>query len=561
MGPVLTLLILLPLIGAAPLLLLPNSPVKYAKGMAFAVTVITFAASLALLKGFDPSSFHFQHTERLAWMPGLGISYSLGVDGISLWLIILTTLIGMVAVAMSRRVDTHVHAYLALLLLLESFMIGAFSSLDLILFFTFFELTLFPFYFLITIWGGERRAYAGAKFFLYTFAGSIFMLIGMIAIGYRVPMGPSFDIVRIQAEVARGALWHGDTAIETLVFWAFAVALLVKAPAFPFHTWIPDAYSESPTVVPVVSSVLVKLGTFGLFRFCLPLFPDVIRSQVPILMTLAVIGIVYGAVIAAVQPDMRRLIAYSSLSHMGFIVLGIFSLTHEGLIGASYQQLNHAVITGGLIVLMAFLYERKRSKMLSDFGGLKAQMPIFAALFLILTLASVGLPGTNGFIGEFLALMGSFEASFWHLFGLNMAVPVMAALGVVLAAVYLLYMFQQLFYGKLTQAEDRRLPDLKSWEVAIVGCLVILVIWGGLYPSTFLRPMEASLQAGRLMALGAPGKRPVWGNPTQSIDVAEGSRTRGDLLSGGAVVAEADLHKRFPRVLGPRGPVPHLGRR
>lgn len=543
----LSILIGVPFLGAVVLLLLPATPPRVAKMVALAITGITFLVSVAMFGSFQPDSFHFQLVEKWQWIPALGISYSLGLDGISLWLVVLTTLISIVAVGMSRRLNRHVHAYMALVLLLESFMIGAFCSLDLILFFAFFELTLFPFYFLITIWGGERRAYAGAKFFIYTFAGSIFMLIGMIAIAYRVPGGPSFDLIRIQAEAASGRLWHGDLATETLVFWGFAIALLIKTPTFPFHTWIPDAYTESPTVVPVLSSVLVKLGSFGLLRFCLPLFPDVLASQVPILMALAVIGIVYGGVLAAVQSDMRRLIAYSSLSHMGFIVLGIFSLTYSGLIGASYQQLNHAVITGGLIVLMAFLYERRQSKLLADYGGLKARMPLLAALFLILMLASAGLPGTNGFIGEFLSLLGTFEAGYRGISGLTWAVAAAAALGVVLSAVYLLYMFQRLFYGKIVDAWTRQMSDLLPWEAAVAVIPIALVLWGGLHPATFLKPMEASLQATRMMAIEPEGHRPVWGEEAQAIDMAEGSGTRGALFQGTTVLASADLHYPLPK--------------
>jgi len=286
----------------------------------------------------------------------------------------------------------------------------------------------------------------------------------------------------------------------------------------------------------------------------------VIQSQVPILMGLAVVGILYGAVVASIQPDMRRLIAYSSLSHMGFIVLGIFSLTHEGLVGASYQQLNHAIITGGLMVLLGFLYERRKSQQLADFGGLKAQMPMFAALFLILTLASLGLPGTNGFIGEFLALMGTFEAGFRNPLQPNFTMAALAAVGVILAAVYMLYMFQRLFYGKIEDPENRRLPDLLSWESALVGCLVILVIWGGLYPSTFLRPMEASLQASRLMATAPSGQRPVWGDLSQSIDMDENSRTRGALVSGGTLVTPPDLHRLFPKTVASAADVRGGGR-
>ena len=315
--------------------------------------------------------------------------------------------------------------------------------------------------------------------------------------------------------------------MQELIFWAFAIAFLVKCPAFPFHTWLPDAHVEAPTAGSIIlAGVLLKMGTYGFLRFSLPLFPDVIRNQVPIIMGLAVFGIIYGAIVAAIQPDVKKLIAYSSVAHMGFILLGIFSLTHTGLMGGSLQQLNHGISTGALFLMVGLIYERRHTRLFSDYGGLKAQMPIYAALFLILMLSSVGLPGTNGFVGEFLALMGGFEAAFAGQFGLNVTYAVVAATGVILAAVYLLWMFQKVFYGKNENPINQRLKDLKPWEIVMVGCLVVFVFWGGLYPNTFLKPMEASLGAVRMMALNPVETRPSWKDLTMEVD------TRGNLVQG-----------------------------
>jgi NADH-quinone oxidoreductase subunit M len=377
-------------------------------------------------------------------------------------------------------------------------------------------------YFLISVWGGERRKYAAAKFFIYTFAGSIFMLVGMVALAYlhyRAAGSWSFSLVHIQAAVANGTLWAGALQAQTFIFWAFALAFLIKAPAFPFHTWLPDAYAESPVVGPILSSVMVKMGSYGLLRFCLPLFPDVLQRQIPILMALAVIGILYGGVLAAVQKDMRRMLAYSSLSHMGFVLLGIFSLDQLGLIGGSYQQLSHGITASAMFLLVGYLIQRRGTADFSAFGGLKAQMPTFAALFLISMLASVGLPGLNGFIGEFFALMGAFRSGFAGVAGLNTIYASLAGAGVVLAAVYLLYMYQQVFYGPITQPINARLKDLKPWEMGLAGVLVFFMLWGGLAPSTFTRPMEASLAATRDMALLPKGERPTW-TPTAAGAVA-----------------------------------------
>ncbi|CAN5343041.1 NADH-quinone oxidoreductase subunit M [soil metagenome] len=503
----------LPLAGALLLALVPSSQAKLARGLAALVALATLVLGVIVLTKLDASSAYFQQKESMSWLPALGISYSLGVDGISIFLILLASLVSLVAIIYSRYVTNRTKLYLQLVLLLETAMIGAFVSLDLILFYTFFELSLVPMYFLISIWGGEKRSKAAAKFFIYTFAGSIFMLVGMITIAYlnfKATQVWTFNIVELQANVANGLIWLNDQAAEKMIFWAFTIAFLIKAPAFPFHTWVPDTYAESPVTGPMLSSVMVKMGTYGLLRFCLPFFPDVLPGAIPLLTALAVIGILYGALLATVQQDIRRMLAYSSISHMGFILLGIFSLNQIGVVGGAFQQINHGITATALFVLVGFLIERRGSSMFSDYGGLKAKMPLLATLFLISMLASVGLPGLNGFVGEFLAMLGAFQSGYTHAFGLSTAFVAFAAFGVVLSAGYLLYMFQRIFYGPITNPLNNNLSDLKRWEVGLVGGLIVLMFWGGLYPSTFTKPTEAAIANTIQMATNEPGSRPTW---------------------------------------------------
>jgi NADH-quinone oxidoreductase subunit M len=529
----LSIQIFLPLVGAIVLAFLPPDN-RLAKMVGIGFGAAGFLVSLAIVAAFKTNSFHFQLVESVPWVAELGTRYHIGVDGITVFLIPMTTFLTLIALIYSVYVDDRTKTFMALILGLETAMLGSFLSLDLILFFTFFEATLIPMWLLVNGWGGERRNYAANKFLIYTFGGSIFMLVSILALGaqmLKIGGHLDFDLVHIQQQVAQGTLWAAGVQLETIVFWGFALAFLVKSPAFPFHTWIPDTYAESPTAAPIVSSAMVKLGTFGFLRFAFPLFPDAIKTQAPILVSLAVIGIVYGAIVAAVQKDVRRLLAYSSLSHMGFILLGLFSLSYTGMVGGAYQQLNHGVSTTAMFLLVGFFAVRRGSTKFADMGGLKAQMPVFAGLFLIAMLANVGLPGTNGFIGEFLSLMGAFESGFFGLNGLTAAFAVAACGGVVLSAVYLLYMYQQAFYGPNRDPQNRRLKDLKTWETAVGGVLVVLILWGGLYPTTFIKPMEASLQASRLMALSPAGKRPVWNDNSQEIETDNSPTGAGSLVT------------------------------
>jgi NADH-quinone oxidoreductase subunit M len=553
---VLSWLVFAPLIGAVLLMFMDGQQTKTIKTAGLVFSLATFGLSLWVLSMFQSGTYHFQLVESVPWIPELGITYKLGIDGISIWLVVLTTFLTVISAWFSFYVDKRVKQYYIYMLVLETAMLGVFLSLDMVLFYTFFEASLVPMALLIYMWGGENRKYAATKFFIYTFAASIFMLIGMIwmsnlhldATGVR-----TFDLIAIQSSVASGQLWANAMQAQALIFWFFTVAFMVKCPMFPFHTWLPDAHTEAPTAGSVIlAGVLLKMGTYGFLRFVLPLFPDALPKNVPIIMVLAVVGIVYGAIVAAMQPDLKRLVAYSSVAHMGFVVIGIFSLTHNGLMGGAYQQLNHGVSTGALFLLVGLLYERIHTRLFKDMGGLKTKMPVFAAIFLIIMLSSVGLPGLNGFIGEFLALLGAFEAGVTYQFGLGWWLPVIAGTGVILAAVYLLWMFQKVFYGEVTNPLLDRIKDLKAWEVAMCGTLVVLAVWGGMYPSTFLQPMEKSIGAVRQMALNPEGSRPTWDDETLEIDDngdlvrVEAGRTTLEEYKVVSTVAPADLHWRIP---------------
>lgn len=530
---ILTAVIALPILGALFLLLVPRTWVSAHRYGALTITVVTFFISLQIYFWFDPATYRFQMVESVPWIPSLGITYKLGVDGISLWLVLLTTFISIIAVWFSFYVGERVKEFMVFSLLLEGALIGAFTALDLILFYVFFEATLIPMYFLIAIWGGKNRLYAGLKFFLFTFLGSILMLVGIIAVYFlaRQHLGyGTFDLLTLQALSAEGNLAMGRT--QLWLFSAFAVAFAVKVPFFPVHTWLPDAHTEAPTAGSIfLAAIMLKLGVYGFLRFCFPLFPEATLQAAPFMMGLALVGIVYGAVMAAMQPDWKRLIAYSSVSHLGFVMLGAFAFTHNGLTGSVLQSLNHGISTGALFLLVGMIYERTHTRLFQDYGGLKRQMPMFATLFLIIMLSSAGLPSLNGFIGEFLCLLGAFEAGYRGIAGIPMAMPILAGSGVVLAAVYLLWMFQKAFYGEVDKPRNRRLRDIKPWEQGLAWALVVFVFWVGLYPRFFTMPMEKSLQALSRQVLGAVGERPTWeglppkGNP-ESLSVRESSREK-----------------------------------
>ncbi|HEV7891335.1 MAG TPA: NADH-quinone oxidoreductase subunit M [Pyrinomonadaceae bacterium] len=510
-----TILILLPVVGAAAVALhgvAPYADRRHYRWIALGFSLATFALSLLLLNGSSEfgrtGALHF--VQDVPWVESIGARYHVGVDGLSLWLVLLTTLLVPVAILSSwTSVEKHELAFFAAMLVLESAMIGVFVSLDLLLFFLFFEASLVPMFFLIGVWGGERKLYAAIKFYIYTAVGSLLMLAGIIALWYAFG---TFDYVRILTELQADP---GKLTPEW-TFWlflAFALAFSIKVPLFPFHTWLPDAHTEAPTAGSVIlAGVLLKMGTYGLLRFNFALFPDATRRLAWVFVILAVVGIIYGALVAMVQPDVKRLVAYSSVSHMGFVVLGMFSFTEWGMQGALYQMLNHGVSTGALFLLVGMVYERRHTRMISEFGGLSKPMPWFATFFVISALSSVGLPLLNGFVGEFLIMFGTWNTGFSYAFNLPYVgstfhlnpwvVTMLAATGVIWAAVYMLWMLQRVLFGRVTHAENRRLADLNWREIGLLLPLLALMLYMGAYPRPFLDRSRASVEQVRTRVLG-----------------------------------------------------------
>jgi NADH-quinone oxidoreductase subunit M len=486
----LTLAITAPIIGAIVLMLIPNrdgSKDALIRYVALAVSLVAFAITLGLWAGFDPASTAdqgFQFVERYQWIPAFKVEYYVGIDGLSLMLLVLTGFLTPIALLSGWvSVEKKVKEFSIFMLLLEASMIGVFCALDIFLFYIFWDFVLIPMYFLIGIWGYDQRIYAAIKFILYTMAGSVLMLVAIIGLSWmhQTATGDySFDLLKL----------YELQIPETTQYWlflAFALAFIIKVPLFPFHTWLPDAHVQAPTPGSVIlAGVMLKMGGYGLIRLAFPLFPEAALYFAPLLATLSVIAIVYGALVAMVQPDMKKLVAYSSVSHMGFVVLGIAAFNVQGLQGASYQMLAHGVSTGALFCIVGMLSDRRHTRLISEFGGLKTLMPRLTAVMLIITLSSIGLPGMNGFIGEFLIMLGAFK---WdHRF------VVIAALGVILSAVYMLWMFQRVFYGKVTNDHNKGLTDLSFREWAIVGPLAAAAIGMGVVPNVFLKPMEPAVQ-------------------------------------------------------------------
>jgi len=469
----------LPLIGFFILLALPKQSSRMG---ALIISLVIFVLSLGLLGPFSNGAapgFAFTHND--IWIAVPPIRFHIGLDGLSLWLVLMTTLLTPIAVLISwKHIDHRVKEFFAFLMLLEFGLIGTFVSLDLFLFYVFWEVTLVPMYFLIGIWGHERRIYAAVKFFLYTMAGSVLMLAAII---YLYNKAGSFDYVEILSQLQSGRLVF-EPSTQLLLFLAFFGAFAIKVPLFPLHTWLPDAHVEAPTAGSVMlASVMLKMGTYGLVRFCLPLFPDAAHSSAPWIAGLAIAGIVYGALVAMVQPNMKKLVAYSSVSHLGFVVLGIFSFTQQGLDGAVYQMLNHGVSTGALFMLVGYLYERRHSLEIAAYGGVATPAPTLAIVFLITTLASIGLPMLNNFVGEYLVLQGAAQANFtWVVF---------AALGVILSACYMLWLYQRTFYGKASESVSHHIGDLTPREWAAIIPLLILMVWMGTFTQSFMPPISA----------------------------------------------------------------------
>jgi len=481
----LSTIVFLPLAGALLVLVLGGRGDRpdrepLVRGVAFVWSLVAFAATLWLWARFTPGSADFQFVERHEWLPQFGISYHLGVDGISLFLLVLTGFLTPLALLSSwQGIHKNVKLFSFFLLALETAMLGVFVSLDLFLFYIFWDAVLIPMYFLIGIWGYERRIYASIKFILYTMVGSILMLIAIIGLAYAHPGAPSFDVLDLYGLSL-------SPVLEKWFFLAFTLAFLIKVPVFPFHTWLPDAHVEAPTAGSVIlAGVMLKMGTYGLLRFSFPLFPNAAQQFAPYLGILAVVGIIYGALVAMVQPDMKKLVAYSSVSHLGFVVLGLCALNVNGVQGAVYQMLNHGVSTGGLFIIVGMLSDRRHTRLIAEYGGLKGVTPRLVRVFLLVTLSSIALPGLNGFIGEFLILLGAFR---W-----NPRLAAFAATGVILSAVYMLWMFQRVNYGEITNEKNRRLPDLSPREWGLMVPTVAMAVLMGVLPGIFLKPMEASV--------------------------------------------------------------------
>lgn len=504
----LTILILLPVVGAVATLAhqmfwKQESQLKW---LTLGFTLVNFLISLVLV--FDKgtaSASGFLFEKNIPWISAINTNFHFGVDGLSLWLVVLTTFIMPISVISTwHAVEKRSTAFYIFLLLLESAMIGVFVSLDLLVFYLFFEASLVPMFFLIGIWGGENRIYAAVKFFIFTALGSLLMLVGIIALYYAYAAIPgglaagTFDYVVILEAMKTGTLTLSPT-MATLMFLAFALAFSIKVPLFPFHTWLPDAHTEAPTAGSVIlAAVLLKMGTYGLMRFNFTLFPEASREFAPIFIALAVIGIIYGALVAMVQPDVKRLVAYSSVAHMGFVILGMFSFTEWGMQGALYQMLNHGVSTGALFLLVGFIYERRHTRKISDFGGIANVMPIYATIFVITAMSSVGLPFLNGFVGEFLTMIGMWKSTALPIsasVNWNYIATMLAGTGVIFAAVYLLWMMQRVFFGKITNDKNRSLKDLSWREIGLIAPLVFLMVFMGVYPRPFLATSEESVRA------------------------------------------------------------------
>ena len=479
--PLLTLLVVLPLVGAVMVSLMNKAQAEQIKLVALVFSLVTGALSVYMLAKFPSGQAGFQFVSQQSWVSEWGISWHLGVDGISLFLVVLTgVLFPLVIIGIDPHHDQK--PYLAWMLLLEAGVMGSFLSLDLFLFFVFFEIVLVPMYFLIGNWGYEKRVYAATKFFIYTMAGSAFMLVGIVATAFlaRRDIGYlTFNLVEI-AEKSNFA-----TGTGRWLFVAFMIAFAVKVPLFPLHTWLPDAHTQAPTGGSVIlAGVLLKMGTYGMLRFGVYLFPEATLWAKPVLFTLAVIGILYGAIAASMQKDLKRLVAYSSVAHLGFIVLGTFALTSQSLTGGVMQMVNHGVSTGALFLMVGMIYERRHTRQIAELGGIQSVAPIFAGFFMVVMLSSIGLPGLNGFVGEFLILIGSFETARWWV--------VVATLGVILAALYLLWAYQRVFHGEPSEA-NKTFPEITRREGLLLGVFVAAIVFTGIYPKPMLNRIEPSV--------------------------------------------------------------------
>ena len=502
--PILSIVTFFPLIGILVVLFINKKADKLLKGIGFAAMLLEFFISIPLWTAFNSETPKIQFAEMIPWLPELGINYHLGIDGISLLLIMLATFLGpIVILSIWHAIEKRVKEFVISLLLMQTAMIGTFVSLNLFLFYVFWELMLVPMYLIIGVWGGPRRIYAAVKFFIYTMVGSLLMLVAIFYIYWLgveqlgQPTLEIFDLYNLRIPDVR-VLGLGA---QHLLFAAFALSFAIKVPMFPFHTWLPDAHVEAPTAGSVVlAAVLLKMGTYGFIRLAMPLFPDAAMDFTPLILTLSVIGIVYGALVSMVQPDLKKLVAFSSVSHLGFVMLGMVAYNAMGVAGSVLQMVNHGLSTGALFLIVGIIYERRHTRLIADFGGIAKVMPVFAAFFMIVTLSSVGLPGTNGFIGEFLVLLGAYTAAFSdafmyseQLFSWGVILVILATTGVIFGAVYMLWMFQRVMFGKITREENRNLKDLSLREVFVLLPIIVMIFVIGIYPDPFLKKMSVSV--------------------------------------------------------------------
>lgn len=482
--PILSVITYLPLLGILVICLINSKRHDLIRWVAFLTAAVTFLLSLPVYFRFDAGTWEMQFVEHIPWISQYGISYHMGVDGISLLLVLLTTFLSALAILSTwSAVDKGVKGYMISLLFLETGMVGVFCALDFVLFYVFWEVMLIPMYFIIGIWGGPRRIYAAVKFFIYTMSGSVLMLVAILVLfftHYHATGIMTFDILT----------YHRFGLPANMQFWlflAFFLAFAIKVPMFPFHTWLPDAHVEAPTAGSVIlAGVLLKMGTYGFLRFGLPIFPQASVDFIPVILILSVIGIIYGAMVSLVQDDIKKLVAYSSVSHLGYCMLGMFALNLEGVKGSILQMINHGLSTGALFMIVGMLYERRHTRLISEYGGVMKVMPIFATLFLLVAFSSMGVPGLNGFIGELLILIGAFKASLGY--------GLLATIGLVLGAVYLLWMYKRVMYGSITKEENKNLRDMTAREYAYLVPIIVFIVWIGVYPKPFLDKMDVSVQ-------------------------------------------------------------------
>lgn len=478
--PLLSITTFLPLLGAAFILTIRGEDAVVARNsrnVALLTSLATFLVSLLAWAGFEPTSADFQLVDQARWLPGFDINYKMGVDGISIFFVLLSTFLTPICILSAwEAVQKRVKEYMIAFLVLETMMVGMFCALDLVLFYMFFEAVLIPMFIIIGVWGGPRRVYAAFKFFLYTLLGSVLMLLAILAMYYDA------HTTDIQVLMSHGF----PHAMQTWLWLAFFASFAVKVPMWPVHTWLPDAHVEAPTAGSVIlAGVLLKMGGYGFLRFSLPMFPLASHDLAPVVFTLSVVAVIYTSLVALVQQDMKKLIAYSSVAHMGFVTIGIFTVNVHGIEGSIFQMLSHGIVSGALFLCVGVVYDRLHTREIARYGGLAKNMPAYALVFMLFSMASVGLPGTSGFVGEFLVLMGAFEANSW--------VALFAATGLILGAAYMLYLYRRIIFGKLTKDDLKELLDLSPREVIVFVPLIVMVLWMGVYPSTFLEPIHASV--------------------------------------------------------------------